>query len=197
MRGVKEGSVRGTYSKYTNEEIIEALSKYETITDLRAGEDTHFYYLAKRSARERKITKREERELRRVEKLKLKEEKEQAKLEKKRRGPYNLKNGDKTIASRMYREIEIDGEPICGRCLEYNLNNGRAKENASICQSCYNKYIYLRAQGLDSNPHNVKDEYCHIRITHHEKIFTIGIKTEQKLQDYLTLVGYSFIFKDV
>lgn len=210
-RGVKKGSIRGTYIKYTDEEIIDVLKMYDTITDLRASDDVNFYFLAKRRGlgdylpvKRTRLgnivgSAREQKESRRLERERIKQEKLEARAEKKKpkeRGAYKLKTEDTTIASRLYKAIEIDGEPICGRCLEKSLNESRAIANKSLCISCYNKYLYLRGQGQDSNPHNVRDGYCNIKIQHHEKVFYIGIKTEDKVQDYLTRIGYGFIFKD-
>ena len=215
MKGVKEGSIRGTYTKYTDQELIDVVEQYDTIKDLRAGEDLHFYFLAKRrglghylparrtkdmnlvgSSLERTITLKEQRAIERQEIKNLKEQEKFDKKEAKRRGAYNVKSGDTTIASKMYREVEVDGVKICGRCLEHDLGLGHSKMNKNICQPCYAKYLYLRQHNRDSNPHNIKDEYCHIKITHHEKIFQIGIKADKKLEDYLTMIGYGFIFKE-
>ena len=200
-RGVKTGTKRKKYVKYTDEEIIEVITGYETITDLRAGEDVHFYFLAKRrglgdylpakrtramnlvgSALKKKKQIREENARIRKEKATIKEKIKKEPKE------------DKT-AKRMYRAEKIDDETIyCGRCLKETKDI--SKHNKHLCRKCYSRYLYLTKVGQDTNPHNIKDEYCHINIKHHEKTFHIGIWTEEKVEDYLTKIGYGFIFKN-
>jgi hypothetical protein len=203
-RGAIKGVKKGPYTKYTDEYIINILSKYKTRGELRESEDKNFYYMAMRKfldaylppKRTRcsnlvgtQLEKQKENELKkiekRLEKIRLREEK---KLED--------KPNDATIASIMYKAIKIDNKMICGRCLEHDLALGHSKMNKNLCAPCYAKYLYLRQHNRDSNPHNIKDEYCHIKITHHEKIFQIGIKADKKLEDYLTMIGYGFIFKE-
>jgi hypothetical protein len=203
-RGAIKGVKKGPYTKYTDEYIINILSKYETRGELRMSVDKNFYYLAMRKFLDihlppkktrcnnlvgNQLEKQKENELKkiekRMEKIRLREEK---RLED--------KPNDATIASVMYRPIKVDGKIICGRCLEHDLALGHSKMNKNLCKPCYAKYLYLRQHNRDSNPHNIKDEYCHIKITHHEKIFQIGIKADRRLQDYLTMIGYGFIFKE-
>jgi len=210
-RGVKKGTKREKYVKYTDQEIIDVISRYETITDLRSGEDVHFYFLAKRrglgdylppkrtramnlvgSAAQRKREAKEEKIRIKEEKAKLKEEKYFGKQENKSK---KEPKEDTTTANRMYRCQRIDEETIyCGRCLKET--NDISKHNSHLCRKCYSRYLYLRKIGKDTNPHNIKDEYCHIVINHHEKCFRIGIKVDERTQRYLTSVGYSFLFKE-
>lgn len=204
-RGVKTGTKRKPYVKYTDEEIIDALSRHETIFDLRASEDLHFYFLAKRRGLGDYLPARRTRcrnlvgsalERRKEERLRKKEEKARAKEEKEAIRIHKSKSvkDDKTVANRMYRAESIDEETIyCGRCL--NETKDISKHNTHLCRKCYSRYLYLRKIGHDTNPHNVKDEYCHIEIKHHEKLFHIGIKADEKTEDYLTRIGYGFIFK--
>lgn len=205
-RGVKAGTKRKPYVKYTDQEIIDVISKYKTIKDLRAGEDGSFYFLAKRrdldaylpvkrtkamnivgsAAENKRIAKEIKKALREERRIFIE------KMGKKKKS----KTDDKGTATRLYMSIEKDGKNLCGRCLEHDLSEGKARQNKNLCQKCYNKYMYCRLREVDSNPHNIKDEYCHININHHEKIFHIGIIIDKKTQDYLTMIGYSFIFKE-
>lgn len=206
-RGVKKGTKRKPYVKYTDEEIIDVLSKYETIRDLRTGEDGSFYFLAKRrdldaylpakrtkamnivgSAAENKRIAKEIKDA-------LREEKKIAKAMMEAENKES-KAIDKGTSTRLYMSIEKNGKSLCGRCLVHDLSKGKARQNKNLCQKCYNKYMYCRLREIDSNPHNIKDEYCHIDIRHHEKIFHIGIVVDKKTQDYLSMIGYSFIFKE-
>ena len=200
-RGVKTGTKREKYVKYTDQEIIDVITGYETITDLRAGEDVHFYFLAKRrglgdylppkrtramnlvgSALKKKKQIREENARIRKEKATIKEKIKKEKEE-------------KISAKRMYRAERIDDQTIyCGRCLKETKDI--SKHNKHLCRKCYSRYLYLRKIGKDTNPHNIKDEYCHIVINHYEKCFRIGIKVDERTQRYLTSVGYSFLFKE-
>ena len=41
-----QGAIRGQYKKWTDEQIIDAISKYETLKDLRMSADKPFYFLA-------------------------------------------------------------------------------------------------------------------------------------------------------
>jgi hypothetical protein len=208
-RGNKKGCKRAPYKRYTDEEIIEVISKYETIKELRESDDMTFYFRARRrgledflpvrrtkamnivgSSLERRIKKKEEM-------LLIKEEKKRLREENKSEREKRSEVVDSTIASKLYKVIEIDGKTLCGRCLEADLSTSYSSVNKNLCKKCYAKYLYLRGQGRDTNPHNVKDDYCNMRITHYEKVFEIGIKTDQRLQDYLSMVGYEFIFKDV
>jgi hypothetical protein len=54
----------------------------------------------------------------------------------------------------------------------------------------------LRLLGLDHNKWNVRDAFCHTTVYHHEKVFEIGIMVDDKTLNYLTSVGYSFLFKE-
>jgi DNA-directed RNA polymerase subunit RPC12/RpoP len=204
MKGVKKGSIRGTYKKYTDDEIIDVLSKYESIKDLRAGDDLNFYYLSKRrglseylparrtkamnlvgSSLERTIASKEERA------KEIKNLKEQDKSNKKER-----KESRGHRAKMLFRSEKIDDETIyCGRCLKETEKKDISKHNKNLCRKCYSRYLYLTKIGQDTNPHNIKDEYCHITINHNEKVFHIGIFADKRVEDYLTKIGYYFIFK--
>lgn len=224
-RGIEKGSVRGEYKKYTDQEIIDVISKYETIKDLRASDEIHFYYLAKRRgldsylpikrtkamnvvgsslekkllAKEDKLKRKEEIRIQRAkDKLDKVNEKIQKRLDKrsKREIIQDLTGEliDRTLAKNMYCCEIIDDTTIkCGRC--FNITTSISIKNSHICKKCYNQYLHLKRMGIDSNPHNVKDEFCNTIITHYEKTFFVGIKVEEKLQNYLTTVGYGFIFK--
>lgn len=203
-RGVKKGTKRKPYVKYTDQEIIDVISKYKTIKDLRSGEDGSFYFLAKRRDLDAYLPTKRTKAMNIVgsaaeNKRIAKEIKDALKAERKlaiANMPKKKPKVDKISDRRLYISIEKDGKSLCGRCLVHDLSESRSMQNKSLCQKCYNKCMYCRLREVDSNPHNIKDEYCHIDIRHHEKIFHIGIIADKKMQEYLTKVGYGFIFKE-
>jgi hypothetical protein len=93
----------------------------------------------------------------------------------------------------LYKAIKIEGQPtICGRCL---INEPRAKRS-HLCKPCYRVYTNCQREEDEHVPHNIKQKFCNTKITHYEKTFLIGIKADEKLQAYLTAVGYGFIFQE-
>jgi hypothetical protein len=206
-QGVKEGTVRGEYKKYTDVEIIEVISKYETIKDLRASDDKPFYTLALRrglkkylpvkrtkamnivgSALEKKLLAKEEKLLQ-VPKVKGKPGR--LKIEK----PEKIEKVDhnKPIrAIQIYKHTFIDGYKVCGRCFQ----NEPKTPNSTLCKDCNKVYARKHAYEQDHVPYNLKQDFCNTTIQHHEKTFEIGIRVDEKLQNYLTLVGYGFLFQE-
>ncbi len=94
----------------------------------------------------------------------------------------------------IFTPIIEDGIFTCGRCLVKGKE--ASVRNSSICMGCYRVVSYRRKMGVYVNPYNVKDEYCNTVIKHHEKVFNIGIKVDDRMQDYLSKVGYWFMFKE-
>ena len=196
-RGVKQGTLRGKYNKYTDQDIITTLSKYETIKDLRASEDESFYSLALRrglrqhlpikrtrsmnivgSALEKKLLAQEEKPLKRKVGRPRKEKKE--KVQKVKRQVH------------IYKHTFVDDTKICGRCF---TNEARTPKSV-LCKDCNRVYSRKHAFGQDHAPWNVRQEFCNTIIKHHEKTFELGIRVDEKLERYLTLVGYCFLFKE-
>lgn len=104
---------------------------------------------------------------------------------------------DRTLFCRMYKsEIYEDGTFRCGRCLEKKQNPERHKLNKGLCRPCYLASMSYRTKGLPHNKWNIKDEFCHIRIREGSQHIYIGIKADDRLQKWLTAMGYGFIFKE-
>lgn len=207
-QGVKDGTVRGEYKKYTDVEIIEIISKYETIKDLRASDDISFYFLANRrglkkylpikrtkamnivgSALEKKLLAKEEKLLQ-VPKVKGKPGR--PKIEKPEKTE-KVDHNKPIRAIQIYKHTFIDGYKVCGRCF---INEPKTP-NSTLCKDCQKVYARKHAYEQDHVPYNVKQEYCNTIIKHYEKTFELGIRVDEKVEKYLTLVGYGFIFKEV
>jgi len=190
-------------NKYTDEEIIEVISKYETRGEIRESLNSTYYYLAIRrglsdflppkrtksgiivgTSLELKLKQREEKELLR----RLKKEQQQLKKIKK------SENID-TKSLIMFPMINVEGKNFCGRCHIVDLEVD-CSGNKNLCSLCYSRKNYLISRGRYSNLFNVKDEYCHTIIKHHEKVFEIGLKVDDKTENYLSMIGYEFIFKE-
>ncbi len=92
----------------------------------------------------------------------------------------------------LYRAIRKQDEPsLCGRCF---VNEPRRKRS-HLCKPCYRVYTNCQVQEKSHVPHNILQKFCNTKITHHEKVFLIGIKVDERTQAYLTAVGYGFIFQ--
>lgn len=156
----------GSKHKWTDEQIIEVISKYETIKDLRISGDGSFYYLClSRDLRQHLPPKTN-----RVKK----------------------ENDKMTKSKQLYKHTFIEGVKICGRCFTLQPKTPRS----ILCKDCQKIYARKNAYDVEHVPYNLKQEYCNTTINHYEKTFELGIKVDEKLQNYLTLVGYGFIFKD-
>ena len=156
-------------TKYTDEEIMILLRRYKTIYDLRK-ENEWLYLLANRRGLTGHLMRHA------------------------KRNYGSIKERDRTLAKIMYKKRENKNE--CRRCYKEMAEAEKSRYNKTLCRKCFSTYIYRKRIGVDHNKWNVRDEFCHTEIAHHEKVFKIGIEVDQKTQDYLTLVGYGFIFKD-
>jgi hypothetical protein len=205
--------------KYTDEQLIEWASSFASAGDarldnggkyatvLRRGLGDHFNRKRKKKSawteeqreewkKHSSMTKEEKQVIRRQkleEKRALKgTPKEVVRVKRKRIEVCNL---DSTTVSRMYTGVPLEGGIIiCGRCGEQHPRN---RHSTDICNLCYAMYMKYRRIGIDHNKWNVRDEFCHTTIKHYEKTFNIGIKVDERMQNYLTLIGYGFIFKEV
>jgi hypothetical protein len=198
-QGVKQGTVRGEYKKWTNQEIIDVISKYETLKDLRMSDDKPFYFLALRRGLREHLPVKRTRCMNIVgsaleKKLLAKQEKPVIPVkEKKKPGP---KPKEKLVkipkGVQIYKHTFENGVKICGRCFQNEPKTLRSV----LCKDCQIVYVRKYCYEKDHVPYNLKQEYCNTIIKHHEKTFEIGIKVDEKLQNYLTLVGYQFLFQD-
>lgn len=200
-QGVKKGTVRGEYKKYTKQEIIEVISKYETIKDLRESEDKSFYSLALRRGLREYLPVKRTKAMNIVgstleKKLLVKEEKVVQIKEKKKPGPKPKEKLPKipkvSKGVQVYKHTFENGVKICGRCF---INEPKTPKSV-LCKQCNKVYATKHAYEKDHVPYNLKQDFCNLTIKHHEKIFKLGIRVDERLQNYLTLVGYSFLFQE-
>ena len=205
---VSKKIVRGKYKKsgikkISDEEIIEIISRYKSRKEIKMSSDARYYFMAIRrdlreylppkltnhgnivgSALELKLLRQKEKELLQEPKVKKKPG----------RKPKEKENIDiKSLI--MFPMINIDGKNFCGRCHIVDLAVD-CSGNKNLCSLCYSRKNYLISQGKYTNLFNVKDEYVNTIIKHHEKVFEIGLKVDDKTQDYLSMIGYQFIFKE-
>lgn len=194
--------------KYTDEELIEWIRGFETrreirednfnkyATCLRRGLEIHFPI--KRTKTNKKVQSEEEKRNKWEESKRRRMEFEKERQERREERERRKKEKDeekRTLPSRMYIATKLDnGKILCGRCLE---EKEVGKKNKSICDNCYKEYMRWDARKMDHNKWNVRDEFCHTQIRYYEKTFDIGIKVDQRLEDFLKRVGYEFIFKEV
>jgi len=189
-----QGAIRGQYKKWTDEQIIDAISKYETLKDLRMSADKPFYFLAlKRDLRDYLPVKRT-RCMNIVGSALLAKEKakqEEPVKEKKKPGPKpKVQRVKRTV--QVYKTTFENDVKICGRCFQNEPKTPRSV----LCKPCQKVYARNQAYERPHTPWNVYQEFCNTVIKHHEKTFEIGIRVDERLQNYLTLVGYAFIFQD-
>lgn len=91
-------------------------------------------------------------------------------------------------------ELE-DGTKLCARCLKEL--SALPKGTKIMCKPCMNACYKFTFRGQDLNPWNVRDQFIHSTIRHHEKTFHLGMIADERTQRYLTAVGYEFIFKEL
>lgn len=203
--------------KYTDEELIEWISKFDRRTDMRSNSSSMYMLCLRRNLQEYFPPKRtKDNNIAGIEK-EPKEKKKRGRpkgepREKaidaadKRLGMFDdAKKVDRTAPSRMFPATRLTGQVdkfgkvsrslniICGRCLE---EKEPYEKSNSICRPCWMRIQSLKIQGKDTNKWNVRDIFTHTAIRHQEKVFNIGIKVDEKTQRYLTLIGYGFIFKE-
>jgi hypothetical protein len=200
---------------YTDEAILERAATHESLAALRKISFS-FYQLIRRrgllaEARHRFNVAAVERYLA----IKIEKEKEEAvKVSKgepiepkKKRGRGPGKNNkpkpvkvpkstgrksDTSSSTNLYRAVFEGDVKICGRCFIHNTWTSRS----NICRKCLKFYNNKQLRGQNHAPWNVKQEYCNSIIKHYEKEFHIGIRTDEKTQKYLSMVGYEFIFQE-
>lgn len=173
--------------KYEDKDLIEWIQSFETISEMRA-DDFNKYVLCKR----RKLNKYFPKKLTRCGNP-VGETKTEPVKERKMKPVLEVKEDkDPDRSRRMYRGMDYkDGNILCGRCLEV-----KPKTKGLICYTCVKIIASHNAKGIDTNKWNVKDYFCNTKITDGGRVFEIGIKVDSKTQNYLTMLGYGFIFKE-
>jgi len=195
---------RTSKNPWIEEELIEWIKMFSRRMDLR--NDSQAKYLAcirmglqehfpKRTTKYGNIVgegptakMKEDREIRRLERLKRKSE-----------GSLNKKDKDVPDSRRKIFKGEFleNGNTRCGRCLEEKEPELIGKRNRQLCRKCYLKIQTLEKSNKDTNLWNIRDEFCNVRIRHYDKVFEIGIRVDEHTEWYLTTIGYSMLFKDV
>lgn len=161
-------------SKYTDEELIDWINSYTTRTQLYKNSNVRYDECIRRGLD-----------------IHFPDRVNKSRVEKKKK-PERVILKPKTAPSYLFKTTKNeDGTHTCGRCLQVFI-----KTNKPTCRKCYNRISSLNSAKKDTNPWNVKDEFCNIEIKHHEKVFNIGIIVDERTQWYLTAVGYGFMFKE-
>lgn len=185
--------------RWSDEELLEWFNSFKNKKDLRENHFGKYQACLRRGIGYSDVDSRRkilyDRKLVREEKRRKAEEKkrirEEKKLElKKMNSPVKL-----DAPSKIYRPIKLEnGNIICGRCLE---EKEPSKKSGNVCRKCYLSYIKYNVYGVDHNKFNIRDQFCNTKITHYDKVFDIGVRVDERTQNYLSLIGYEFIFKEV
>ena len=208
--------------KYTDEELIEWISKFERRVDMRRESSSKYMLCLRRGLNIYFPPKRtKDNNIAGVEKP-VKEKKKRGRprsidkpevVKKKSKSEEEVSVSifddkskvDRTSPSRMFIATKLTGQVdkfgkksrssniICGRCLEEKESYEKSN---SVCKTCWMRIQSLKIQGKDTNKWNVRDIFTNTVIRHNEKVFNIGIKVDDKTREYLSTIGYSFIFKD-
>jgi hypothetical protein len=172
---------------YTNEYILEKAKEYNSLKELR--DDSYgFYQLVRRrglldDVREFFPATPYSKRVR-----KCKDPKDKLKP-----GPKPKEKVEKIKRTvQIYKPAFENDVKICGRCFQNEPKTPRS----TLCKACQKVYATKHAYEKEHTPWNVYQEFCNTVIKHHEKTFEIGIRVDERLQNYLTLVGYGFIFQD-
>ena len=192
---------------YTDESILDKAATFESLAGLRSA-NFSFYQLIRRrellaEVRHRFNVKAVERYLAsKIEKEKAEAMKVSQEAPKKRgRGPNKIKKEPKpakvkkenpTRGLQIYKHTFQDGVKVCGRCF---LESTKTPKSI-LCLKCQRVYARMYAYERPHVPWNIKQEFCNTTISHYEKRFELGIRAEERMQNYLTMVGYGFIFQD-
>jgi hypothetical protein len=174
--------------RYTNEEIISVISKYTHLKDFREENLTLYNALVRRINGKRFFDHLIKQHGGRPRKEKI------PKQVKKIKEKVLNKNGERKPSS-FFPLIVIDGVEYCGRCK--TLMSAVCERNKNICKKCAAKCYSLTYIGHDLNPWNIRDQFVGSTIHHYEKTFKLELHADDNLREYLTAVGYAFIFKDV
>ena len=191
--------------RYTDEEIIEIVSNYQYLRDFRIHQLRLYNSLiSRRHGTGKAFLKDLIRGKGGAPNHKPKESKPKKPYTGKKRGPkpkekptkketLNINGGQ--MPSTMFPSKTIDGQLYCGRCLKPAIDQSPIRK--SMCKRCATKCYTLTTKGVDLNPWNIRDPFVNTTITHYEKTFHLGLNADDRLLNYLTLIGYDFIFKDV
>lgn len=187
-----------TKSKYKEEDLIEWISGFKTIKEMRADSNAKYTAAFKMNLQHHfppKLKRSPAMDQQSVEKRNVIRERAKDK-EKLMRKFKTLKKDDPEYKPRvsLFNAVEIDGSLHCGRCFK---STELSKYNPNTCRACYSTYMSSLNSGRYMNKWNVKDEYCNTIITHYEKTFAIGVKVDERLESYLRKIGYEFMFKEV
>lgn len=180
-------------SKYTDIMLVEWLLSMNSNNELRADHGSKYQTAYKRKlniffpekGKHREWTKQE------IDEIIAMSIDERIEYTKNKRAVYEKKE---TRVLFIPAELE-DGTKLCARCLkELSM---LPKGSKIMCKTCVNACYKFTFRGEDLNPWNVRDQFIHSTIRHHEKTFHLGMIADERTQRYLTAVGYEFIFKEL
>lgn len=177
-------------TQYSNEYIVEKSKEYGSLKELRDS-SFGFYQLVRRRGLLEEVRNLFPPETfpRKKQKLKEVEPKERKKPGRKPKDP--VEKASRQL--QLYKHTFENGVKVCGRCFARDPKTPKSV----LCKDCYRVYARKHAYEQPHTPWNVRQEFCNTTIRHHEKTFELGIKVDEKLERYLTMVGYGFLFKEV
>jgi hypothetical protein len=180
--------------KYTNEELIEWIQSFDTIGEMR-NDSYNKYIVSKRRKLNKYFPNKRTRcgNIAGIEKVKEPKVVRERKMKPVKEKPEPTPTEKVERAKRMYHGSKLENDNIlCGRCLE---TKPRYKSRL-VCYTCQKVIASNTTRGIDTNKFNIKDYFCHTKITDGGREFHIGLRVDERTQEYLTLIGYSFIFKE-
>jgi hypothetical protein len=180
--------------KYTDEELIEWIESFDTIGEMR-NDSYNKYTVSKRRKLNKYFPKKRTRcgNIAGVEAAKEPKVVRERKMKPVKETPEPTPVEKVERTKKMYKGMNLnDGNILCGRCLET-----KPKSNSRlICYTCQKVIASNTTRGIDTNKFNVKDYFCHTKIVDGGREFHIDLRTDERTQEYLTLIGYGFIFKE-
>lgn len=202
----KQKKIMTRKEKYTTEEIIEEIKKWNNTKEFRDG-NRNMYRYAKRKGivisdyipcyePSRRVIYNEEQLINIIKKYnnikELRENDYSAYIMCRKRGikvsdylkGYDLRCGGSSNS--IYRFNW--SEKLCARCF-----NIKEKSAVLICKKCKKDVLNKTKIGEDHNLWNVKDDYCNIHIK--DLDIKIGIRVDNNTEKLLKEEGYGFIFK--
>jgi hypothetical protein len=171
--------------KQSNEDILEKVKEYKSLKELR-DDSFGLYQLIRRRELLQKVIDFFPLHKYSKKVYKLKDPKDKLKP-----GPKPKKEKEIKML-RIYNHTFKDGVKVCGRCF---INETKTRQSL-LCNDCQRVYARQYAYEKDHVPYNLKQEYCNTIIKHHEKTFELGIRVDERVERYLRMVGYDFIFQE-
>ena len=174
---------------YTNDYIVEKATQYKTLKELREDSFGFYQLVRRRGLLEIVRALYPPTKLRKIKEVTPRERKKPGPKPKPKSTPLKKPKKD---GNQLYKHTYKGDLKICGRCF---INEPKTPRSV-LCKDCQRIYLRNHAYEKPHVPWNVCQDFCNTIIKHHEKTFEIGIRVEERLQNYLTLIGYGFLFKE-